>query len=149
MQPTRGLWIKQADLLVADLASLGAAAALNVHLAKAVFVPSLDLALASLTEADFDGYAAIAAGAAPYDAYYDALTGLYTVRVKEPAGGWNWLTTGVTNLPQTIYGAYLTNNANTTLWGSMLLPEAVTLDAADQGVGIGDIVFQWQTDSPA
>lgn len=148
MQPSRVIWKAQADLLVADVATLGAAAALNVHLAKAVFVPSLDLLVGSLTPADFDGYAAKAAGAAPYDAYYDALTGLYSIRVKEPAGGWNWLTTGVTNLPQTIYGVYLTNSTNATLYGSLLLAEPVTLDAIDQGVGVGDLLFQWRQDSP-
>lgn len=148
MQPSREIWKAQADLLVADVNTLGAVAALNVHLAKAIFVPSLDLAVAGLTEADFDGYAAKPAGAAPYDAYYDALTGLYTVRIKEPAGGWNWITTGVTNLPMTIYGVYLTDNTDADLYGSMLLEQPVTLDAVDQGVGIGDLTFQWLVTSP-
>lgn len=148
MQPVRDLWKAQADLLVADTATLGAVAALKVHLAINSFAPGLDLALGDLTEATFTGSTAIAAGAAPYDAYYDALTGLYTVRVKEPAGGWNWICTAAPAAAETVYGVYLTNSAGTTLWGAQLLPEPVTIDDADQGVGVGDITFQWRVDSP-
>jgi len=148
MQPTTDLWKAQADLLVADTATLGAVAGLKVHLAINAFAPSLGLALTDLTEATFTGSAALTAGAAPYDAYYDALTGLYTVRVKEPAGGWNWICTAQPAPPETVYGVYLTNGAGTTLWGSMLLPEPVTIDDANQGVGVGDITFQWRVDSP-
>jgi hypothetical protein len=148
MQPTTLIWKAQADLLVADTNTLGAVVALGVHLAKANFAPSLNLVIADLVQADFDGYATKAAGAAPYDAYYDAVSGFYTVRIKEPAGGWNWITTGLTNLPQTIYGAYLANGAGTDLYGSMLFAEPVVLTDIDQGVGIGDLLFQWRLDSP-
>lgn len=141
MFPSSALAARFPALLAADTSSLGAAVALGVHLAKAAFVPALALTVASITQADFDGYAALAAGAAPQQSFVDPVTGGLIVQLNEPAGGWHWQTTGTTSLPMTIYGAYVTDGPGTTLWGSALLASPVTLTASGQGVDVPNVRF--------
>jgi len=149
MQPTRALWRRGPDLLSADATTLAPPALANhVHLAIANFVPGLDLLLAGLTEATFPGYAALDVGVGAQDVYYDAADGLLTIRLVEPAGGWNWISTGAPGVPETIYGLYVTDNADAVLLGSMLLEDPVTIDAIGQGLGVGDITLKFLPNSP-
>jgi len=149
MQPTRALWRRGADLLAADSTTLAPAALANhVHLTMADFTPSLDMALVDFTEATFDGYAAKDLGIGSQPIFYDGETGLLTIKLEDPAGGYVWECTGVTNLPQTIYGAYLTDNADAVLFGAIKFDTPVTLSAADQGLSFGELELEFQTDSP-
>lgn len=148
MQPTRAIWEAMQDLLAADTGTLAAVAAMKVHLAKAVFVPSLDLLVGGLTEATFTGSAAKSAGTGTQPTYYDAADGLRTIRLLEPAGGWSWTCTAAPGSPETIYGYYVTDNAGTTLYGAALLDEPVTIDDAGQGVTVGEITLKFLTQSP-
>lgn len=149
MQPTRELWRRGPDLLAADAMTLAPVAdACRVHLISASFVPSLDLTIAALTPSPFDGGQPKEAGLGAQPIYYDALDGMLTIRIKEPVGGWNWECTLDPVAPVTIYGVFLTNQDDDELYGSMLLPNPVVIDAADQGIGIGDITFKFKVDSP-
>jgi len=149
MQPTRDLFQATADLLAADAGTLAPAALANhLHLAINNFVPSLDLALGDLTEATFTGSAALSAGIGTQPTYYDVIDGLYTIRIEEPALGWNWLCTVDPAAPETVYGVYLTDNADAVLLGAMLLPDPVTIDSAGQGMGVGDVTFKFDPTSP-
>ena len=148
MQPTRALWRKQADLLAADTATLAAAMAMHVHLCKAPFVPSLDLLLASLTEATFTGSTALAAGTGTQPDFYDVADGALTIQIKEPAGGWLWTCTADPASPEIIYGWYLTDNADAVLYGAALLIAPVTINAAGQAIDIGEVTLKWLPQSP-
>lgn len=149
MQPTRALWRRGADLLAADSTTLAPAALANkVKLSMADFTPSLDMVLGDFTEATFDGYAAKELGVGTQPIYYDAETGLLTITLEDPAGGYVWSTTGVTNLPQTIYGAYLVDNASAVLLGAYKFPNPVTLTESGQGVSFGELQLEFQPDSP-
>lgn len=142
MTPTDFLLDRLATLLATDTSTLAPAAnGVKIHLSKSAFTPSPGLTLAGLTEANFDGYAALVAGAGAQQDFRDPVTGFRVVQLLEPVGGWTWETTGTTSLPMTIYGWYVTNNAGTELYGSQLLPAPVTLSASGQGVAIGNIRF--------
>jgi len=149
MQPSRGLWRRGPDLLAADATTLAQAMnALHMHLAAQNFVPGLDLDLGTLVEATFPGYAALDVGLGNQPIFYDALSNLLTIRLLEPVGGWNWVSTGVPGVPETIYGLYLTDNADAILYGSQLLPDPVTISTTGQGVGVGDVTLQFLLTSP-
>jgi hypothetical protein len=123
-------------LVAADTTQLGSATALKVHLAIANFVPSPTLTVASFTEATFTGYAALLVGTGTQISYVDPVTGLRTIELKAPAGGWNFKATAGTGLPQTVYGFYVTDNGSANLWLSALLATPVTLTASGQGLDI-------------
>jgi hypothetical protein len=72
----------------------------------------------------------------------DPVTNQQQITVVEPAGGWRWVTTATTNLPQTIYGFALYDSTSPeTLIGSGLLPEAITLTDAAQEINLGTVKF--------
>lgn len=140
--PTNTLLDRMAVLLAQDTTTL-APAALNVkvHLAQNSFTPAAGLALASFTEANFTGYAALNAGTGNQQEFQDPATANRIIQLLEPAGGWHWASTGTANLPQTIYGYYITDNATTVLYGSALLPSAVTITGSGQGLDIPQVRF--------
>jgi hypothetical protein len=149
MQPTRPLWRKQADLLAADTTGLASVTANHVHLAKAPFTPSLDLVIGDLTEATFTGSGPLDITAGTQLVYYDAEDGMLTIELSEPSGGWHWDCTVDPVSAETIFGVYITDNTDATLLGSMLLPTAVTISAAGQGLTVGVITLKFAASSPS
>jgi len=114
---------------------------LLVHLANAAFTPSVSLVLAGLSEADFTGAAALEAGAGPCQLFTDGISGLRVIQLNEPLGGWHWQPTNTSNLPQIIYGYYVTDNPATVLYGAALFPTPYNLSAVGQGIDVGQIRF--------
>jgi len=142
MLATQVLIDRVATLLAADTTTLAQVGLVNVHLAKEPFTPGPDLVLGDLVEADFDGYGALAVDSAAAQVFVDPITGDQVIQLDEPAGGWTWETTGVTNLPQTIHGAYLTNSANNVVYGAELLDEQPELNASGQGFSLPYVRFR-------
>jgi len=139
MQPTQTLLSTLAELLAGDVAYLAAAAAKHVHWIKDVFTPDLTTDFTALVEADFDGYVALNAAAGAQQAFTDPITGQRVVQLIEPLGGWHSETTGVTNLPQTIYGYAVTDLADAVTLGSALLDTPVTLSGVGEAVDVSNI----------
>jgi hypothetical protein len=141
MQPSSLLANQVSQLVSADTTMLAAAAAPKVHLASAAFAPGLGLTVGSFTEATFQGYAALAAGATGAQTrYFDPATGNQLVEIKPPVGGWIFSCTGTTGLPQTIYGYYLTDNGTANLYASALLTGGpVTITASGQAVELANV----------
>lgn len=148
MKPSRELWQSMVVAASADVAYLAAAAAMKVHLAAAAFVPSLDLLLASLTEATFTGGAAKLAGAGVQQVQFDVATGFQMIQILEPAGGWTWECTADPPAPETIYGWYLTDNASAVLLGSGLLDAPLTIDGAGDALTVARITLSFAETSP-
>ena len=147
MIPTNVLLDAIATRIASDAGTLAHATdGVLLHLAKAVFNPGPTLVVGDFTEADFDGYAALEAGAGAQQFFVDPISTERTIQVLEPAGGWHFETTGVTNLPQTIRGAYLTNNAGTVLYGSVLFDDPVVLTAANEAVDVSNVRFRLHND---
>lgn len=129
-------------LLATDPGTLAPAALpVHIHLAKANFTPSPTLTVASFTEADFTGYAARNAGVGAQQLFVDPVTGRRIVQLLEPAGGWHWEVTGVGLLPQTMFGFFVTDNANLVLFGSALLSTPIVLGAVAQGLSLAEVRF--------
>jgi len=101
--------------------------------------PTENTVIGDLTEATFDGYARLDAEAPPMASGIDPLTGDQRVTVNEPAGGWRWETSGVTDLPQTIYGFAVVSGGVSR--GIELLAEPIVLEEADQEVNLGSVMF--------
>jgi len=148
MIPSRELWQSIPVAAAADTAYLAAAGAMHVHLAAAPFLPVLDLDLASLVEATFTGSTAKNAGTGVQPTFFDVQTGAFLIQLLEPAGGWSWQCTVDPVVPETIYGFFVTDNADAVLLGSMLLPAPVTIVAAGQGLTVPRVTLSFNTTSP-
>jgi len=144
LTPSQAIFEKRDQLLAADTATLAPAAlALHVHLIKAPFTPSPTLVWADISAdvATFDGYLELDSEVGAQLQSVNPLTGASQVTLKVPAGGWRWETTGLTDLPQAIWGFALTDNGDTTLFGSELFDEPITLTAVNQEVTIDKVQY--------
>lgn len=148
MVATGAQQLQIATLWAGDATTLGAATAMNLHLAQAAFVPGPNLTVASFTEATFVGYAAIALGTGAQLTFTDPITGMVTIELKPPAGGLHFNCSGSTSLPQTIFGYYVTNTGNTTLYGSALFGTPITLTASGQALDVPPLTFKFVPTSP-
>jgi len=141
MTPIKAIRESLGALLAADTAWLATVTANKISLVMAAFTPSEDLVFADLTLATFDGSTALSAGTGEQQVGNDPLTNEQLVTIKEPAGGWRWETSGVTNLPQTIYGFALSDNTLATLLATALLDTPITLTEAGQEINLGTVRF--------
>lgn len=139
MIPTSVILDATADLLAADTGTLGAVAAMNVHLIVEPFTPSESTDFTALTEASFTGGAALACGTGTQQVFTDPLTGERIIQLKEPAGGFSWECTADPVAPETVYGFVVTDDADTVTYGSALLATPVPISAAGQGFSVSYI----------
>lgn len=138
MQATLALREKAAQLLAADATTLAQPTDLNkMILIMAEFNALESTVIGDLTPADFDGSAALLQVTGTQPEGLDPNNTDAIITLKPPAGGWRWETTGITNLPQTIYGFALINDAETTLFCSEKLPTPITLTGVNQVIDIG------------
>lgn len=144
MNPTQVLLTGLLTRLGSDTAML--AGALFLFPIKTAFAPGPDPGLLDTDLADFDGSTAKTTAAATRPVLVDPVTGSQFLRMPDPAGGWQWTTTGTTNLPQTIYGLALGSSSVTIEGGALLAtalldnPQALQAPAG-QSFGYGDVTF--------
>ena len=140
MQTSLAIREKASQLLAADTATLAQAADNNViALLMANFVPSESLAVGDVVLATFDGSTPILVGLGAQPEGLDPNTNDSIITLKPPVGGWRFETTGVTNLPQTIFGFVLLNKLLDTLLASASLPAPITLTAVNQVIELSDV----------
>jgi len=143
MQATRALREKAAQLLAADTATLAQAADPNhLVLIAANFLPSENLVAGDLVPATFDGATPLEVELGVQLEGLDPATSDAIITIGPPAGGWRWETTGITNLPQTIYGYALMNEAETTLFGAATLTTPVVLTGINQVINLPAVTFR-------
>ncbi len=96
--------------------------------------------LGSFTEADFSGYEEkVVQGAATV--LIDPLTGKRVIHTLVPeVNAWRWFADDVTNLPQTIYGAYATDGG-TVLLGAVKFDTPIILTDVLQYIDLGEVRF--------
>lgn len=143
MTPTDTTTARVATLIATDTTTLDAALNVKIRLSKAAFTPGPSTTPASITVADFDGYADLEKDAAAPNVYTDPATGDTVVELPAPAGGWSFETTGTTNLPQTIFGFLLLDNAGAVCYGSQLISPQPVLTASGQGFTIPVVQFRF------
>lgn len=140
MLPVKAVRLQLGELLAADATTLAPAMSANkIALVQSAFVPSETLVIGDLTLATFDGSTAKAGATGTQQVGNSPATGDQIITITEPIGGWRWETTGVTNLPQTIYGFALIDNAGAVLLGTALLPTPLTLQEAGQEINLGAV----------
>jgi len=140
MIPVKSLRLQLGELLAADATTLAPAANGNkIALINAAFVADENAVIGGLSFADFDGSAPKVCGTGDQQAGIEPATQDQLITMLEPAGGFRWETTGVTNLPQTIYGFALTDNAGAVLLGVEQLDAPVTLTALGQEINLGAV----------
>lgn len=133
MFSTRALRQQALKLLAADPTTLAPAADANqMALVMNEINPGEALTFADCTLATFDGSTPLLCGLGTQPTGSDPFTDAEVVSLKAPAGGFRWETTGTTNLPQTIYGYVLLNNAMDTLLAAARFDNPIVLTAADQ-----------------
>jgi hypothetical protein len=143
MQATLALREKMAQLLAADATTLAPAADANViALVIAPFTPTEALVFADLTLADFDGSTPLAVGLGTQAEGLDPLSGDAIISLKDPVGGWRWETTGVTNLPQTVWGYALLNDGLDTVFAAERLITPIPLTAVNQVIQLGGLTLR-------
>lgn len=91
--------------------------------------------LADLTLAAFEGYGAIECAAGAPQVAINPVTGAFEVRLREPAGGFEWIAGGE-DLPETIYGFAVLNNAGTLLIAAQNFDTPIVLNAANQVIDV-------------
>jgi len=131
-----------AEALAADPSTI--APLLNppkLGLVKTAFVPGPNLAITDYTLADFVTSTPIGAIAGAQNSGINPVTLERIVEMKIPAGGWRWVVTSTTNLPQTIYGAVLYDNGGTTVYGAVLFNAPILLDAVGQVCEVDAVQF--------
>ncbi len=149
MIPTTVVLDRITALVASDTTQLGhATLPPKVHLVKAPFTPGAGLQIANLTEANFTGATAKACVTGTQQTFVDPLTGQRIVQLREPADGWHWQAGDLLQLPQTIYGFFVTDNAGAVLYGSALLPQPVTLTGIGDGCDIPQVRFAFLPTSP-
>lgn len=144
MLPMLALRLQLGELLAADDTTLAPAGAANkIALIAGPVTPDENLVVGDIDLASFDGSTPIAGATGTQQAGIDPVTGDQIVTIKEPAGGWRWESTGVTNLPQTIYGFALLDATLAELLAIGMLPVPVTITAAGQEINIGTATFRF------
>lgn len=142
MIASKAVRLEMGTLLAADATTLAPALSANkVVLIKTAFTPSENLVPGNYTEADFDGYAAKAGVTGTQESAIDPLTNQQVLTMTEPAAGWRFQSTGITNLPQTIYGFALVDSTKATVLGSQLLPTPVPITNSGQEINLGTVKF--------
>jgi len=138
MQSSQALREAMVNLLAADAATLAPAAGDENKLAlvKTAFVPAETLLIGDVTLADFDGSTPLLVEDGTQPTALDPFTNDSIIDLLPPAGGFRWETTGVTNLPQTIFGYVLMNEAGTTLLASALFDTPIELTAINQRIDV-------------
>jgi hypothetical protein len=139
---TDTLEVRLPTLLAADASTLAPAAlALAVSLVTAPFTPGRNTRYADLTKAAGAGLEPKAPAVGAQTMGFDPSKNAWKVILKEPAGGWNWVSTGVETPAETVEGYVVSNNDNSQTYGSDVLPNGpVTVAAVGVVVSVGEIV---------
>lgn len=125
--------------LASDTATLAQAVNENVmQLVKNDIIPSEDLVIGDVELADFDGSAALDVVLGTQPTGFEPGTDDSIIHIEPAAGTWRWETTGLTNLPQTIYGWVLMNAAKDTVLASGKFETPLDLTIVNQVVEVDD-----------
>lgn len=139
MLPMRDVRLQLGDLLAADTTTLAPASANKIVLIMAAFALNENLILGDLVLATFTGSTAIAGSTGAQLVGLDPVTGAQVIEIKAPVGGYRWITGNAVNLPQTIYGFALVDNAAAVLLAAAALPQPITLQEAGQFISVDPV----------
>jgi len=135
MWASRDLRFAAFSRLASDTATLAQAAAPNhMVLIMEPFNPSEAIVAADLTPATFDGATPLEVVLGTQASGFEPGTDDSRIDILPPIGGFRWETTGITNLPQTIHGYALMNEAQTVVYATAIFETPKVLTAINQVV---------------
>lgn len=135
MTPTKAVRERAVTLLGADTTTFNQPTdELVVRLFQNAAVPTETMAIGDFTQADFGGYAGldVALGACPEG--LNPQTDDSQIRLISADGDYVWETTNTSNLPQTIYGFYVTDAGGSILYAAERFAFPVELTMTNQTV---------------
>lgn len=109
----------------------------KLKLFKNNFTPNYDNLLADFTEATFPGYAAISAATTPASGI-DSLTGNLVVSWNNGSA----FTAGTIVTPETVYGWYITNTAETTCLVAARFDTPIVIDQTGDIISLDPVKVQ-------
>lgn len=137
MFASRAIRMAAVTRLASDTATLAQAADPNhMCLIMSDFIPSEDLVIADVDLATFDGGDPLEIELGVQPSGFEPGSDDSSIDFAPPVGGFRWETTGTTNLPMTIYGFCVTNEAETTLLCSELFDTPIVLTGINQVIDI-------------
>lgn len=139
MQATQALRNQCAALLATDTTTLAAVAANKIHLVMNNFAPSENTIFTDLVFATFAGSTPLSVTAGPQAEAFNPVTLDSQIDLSAPVGGFRWQTTSALNLPQTIFGYALIDNAGAVVLASQLLDAPIVLTNFPQVIDLGDV----------
>lgn len=143
MLAMKELRLQLGELLAADATLLAPVADNNeIVLIKAAFALGETMVIGGLTLADFDGSTPLLAGLGTQAVGIDPMTQDQVITINEPAGGFRFETSGMTNLPQTIFGYALTTKNGVKLLAVELLDEPITLANVGEQINLGSATLR-------
>jgi len=136
MQATAVLITRQVTAMVASADfTPGAGDESTIALFINNITPNRNSVVEDLDLATFAGSTPKACAAGAAGKAINPVTGQWEIRPKEPAGGFEFITTDTANLPQTVYGAVLLNgDGELQAWELFDMP--IVLNAANQRVDV-------------
>lgn len=147
MVPTSVMLNTGQTLIGSDTGSLNPGAlGCKVHLIQSNFTPGPATDFTTLTEADFTGATAIQQPVSGTHIYFDPVLQKRVIQINAPSGLWHWQASATTNLPQTIYGWCLTDNASAVTYGSDVFDTPILLQSTGDGVDIAEVRFALPND---
>lgn len=100
--------------------------------------------IGDIQEATYGGYTPLSVSQVPFT-YTDPVTGALRFKMVEPEGAWFFNVGDTDDLPQTIYGVYVTDAGTTKLLGVGKFPTPITVTAVLQAILPGEIEFEMAT----
>lgn len=142
MLPQKPVRLQLGALLAADPTTLAPVGTANViALIMAPFALSETTPLASLTFATFTGSTPIAGETGAQLVATDPITFNQIITLKAPIGGFRFVTGDLVNLPQTIYGFALLDNAMANLFALAAFNPPIPLVSAGQQISVDDVTL--------
>jgi len=141
MVPTNDVVPRPSTLFGGDSVTINQGDGNTLNLIKADFTPGRTTDTSMLTLATFDGYAAKTSTITP-NVGRDPSNGDFLVEIPAPAGGWVFEVTGLTGLPQTIYGVTVTGVDSSDTWASAKFPVPVVLTTVGDLVRVDSVTFR-------
>lgn len=129
-----------ANVLAQEPNTLGAGTTLRMGLFLNDITPSPETDFADLDIATTNGLAAVACATGVATLVWKPDTGVYGFLLNEPAGGFNWVATGVDDPAQVVYGAALWNtDGGDVLIASARFTDPITINVVGQFIGLSAI----------
>jgi hypothetical protein len=140
MIPTSAIRVRAMRLLITDPLTLADPLGLELALVKSDFTPSENLQLGDIDLATFDGAGPILAAVSGPRPVLDPQTNSAVIEFQSAILAWRWQVSGLTDLPQTIYG-YALVGLTVGVLASELLDTPLVLTGVGQVVDLAEVTL--------